>query len=148
MADLGVDYLDLYLIHFPIPMQFVPIEELYPPEWKNMDPKFNKGTPRVIIDEGVTYQQTWAAMENLVRKGLVRNIGCSNINSCMIRQVLNAAEIKPAVLQVELHPMLTQEKLVRFAREMGIQVMGFSILGAASYIELGGAAEGDPLFLR
>ena len=139
MADLGVEYLDLYLIHFPIPMKFVPIEELYPPEWKNMDPKINGGTPRIIIDEGVTYQQTWEAMEGLVRKGLVKNIGCCNITSSMLRQVINYSTIKPSVLQVELHPLLTQEKLVRYARELGIQVMGFSNLGSASYVELGGA---------
>ena len=98
MADLGVDYLDLYLIHFPIPMKFVPIEELYPPEWKNMDPKINGGTPRIIIDEGVTYQQTYAAMEDLVRKGLVKNIGVCNVTSGLLRQVINASTIKPAVL--------------------------------------------------
>ena len=58
----------------------------------------------MIIDEGVTYEQTYHAMEDLVRKGLAKNIGCCNINTMFLRQVLNYAEIKPAVLQVEIHP--------------------------------------------
>lgn len=59
MADLGVDYLDLYLIHFPIALEYVPIETLYPPEWVNFDEKLTKGKPRMMLDNGVTYQQTW-----------------------------------------------------------------------------------------
>lgn len=78
-------------------------------------------------------------MEELVREGLVRNIGFCNVGTTMIRQVLSYAKIKPAVLQVEMHPYLTQEKLLRMARENGIQVMAFSNLGPISYVELGGA---------
>jgi D-xylose reductase len=63
LSDLGVDYLDLYLIHFPIPLKFVPVETRYPPEWIN-DP--NHLNPRMELDEGVTYQETWQAMEELV----------------------------------------------------------------------------------
>ena len=107
LSDLGVDYLDLYLIHFPIALMFVPIEERYPPEWVNHDPAITGGTPKMILDYGVTYEQTYHAMEELVRKGLVRNIGVSNVNSTMIRQVLCYAQIKPAVLQVEMHPYLS-----------------------------------------
>lgn len=50
MADLGVDYLDLYLIHFPISLAYVPIDQLYPPEWVNFDDKVNQGKPRMILD--------------------------------------------------------------------------------------------------
>ena len=98
LADLGVDYLDLYFIHFPIALKFVPIEDKYPPEWINYDPAVSGGTPKMIIDYGVTYEQTYHAMEELVRKGLVRNIGVSNINTIMIRQCLSYAQIKPAAL--------------------------------------------------
>ena len=52
----------------------------------------------MIIDYGVTYEQTYHAMEELVRKGLVRNIGVSNITTTMIRQCLSYAQIKPAAL--------------------------------------------------
>ena len=78
-------------------------------------------------------------MEELVREGLVRNIGFCNVQSNMVREVLGYAKIKPAVLQVEMHPYLTQKKLLRMARENGIQVMAFSNLASASYVELGGA---------
>mmetsp|Transcript_22171 Transcript_22171/g.29648 ORF Transcript_22171/g.29648 Transcript_22171/m.29648 type:complete len:108 (-) Transcript_22171:455-778(-) len=106
MEDLGLDYLDLYLIHFPIAMKFVPIETRYPPEWVNHDPAVTQGEPRMVMDDGVTYQQTYHAMEELVREGLVRNIGCSNVNTMMIHQIMRYAQIKPAVLQVEMHPYL------------------------------------------
>lgn len=77
LADLGLDYLDVYLIHFPIALKFVPVEHRYPPEW-NYEPKDE--SPCMIPDDtGVTYQQTWHAMEELVGLGLVKDIGCSNI---------------------------------------------------------------------
>ena len=76
---MGVDYLDLYLIHFPIAQKFVPIETSYPPEWVNMDTA--DGVPAMVLDETVTYQQTWEAMEKLVDEGLVKNIGFCNIGT-------------------------------------------------------------------
>jgi D-xylose reductase len=91
----------------------------------------------MILDEGVTYAETYKAMEQLVKKGLVRNIGCSNIGTSMLRQTLISSEIKPSVLQVELHPENTQEKLIRMCRENSVQVMAFSSFGASSYLELG-----------
>ena len=96
MADLGVDYLDLYLIHFPIAQKFVPIEDCYPPEWTTCDTP--TGAPAMILDPTVSYQDTWKAMEDLVEKGLVRNIGFCNIGTTMIRQVLSYCKVKPAVL--------------------------------------------------
>lgn len=59
-------------------------------------------------------------MEELVREGLVRNIGICNMTTGMVRDVLSYAKVKPAVLQVEMHPYLTQKKLLRMARENGI----------------------------
>ena len=98
MTDLGVSYLDLYIIHFPIAMAFVPIETRYPAEWINHDPAVNGGTPKMVVDYGVTYQQTYHAMEALANEGLVRNIGVSNVGTSMIRQVMSYATVKPAVL--------------------------------------------------
>uniref|UniRef100_A0A7S1QFZ7 NADP-dependent oxidoreductase domain-containing protein n=1 Tax=Neobodo designis TaxID=312471 RepID=A0A7S1QFZ7_NEODS len=142
LADLGLEYVDLYLIHFPIAQKFVPIEARYPPEWIH-DP--SAAAPRMELDEGVTYQQTWQAMEAAHDAGLAKHIGFCNIGTLQIRQVLQYARVKPAVLQVEMHPQLTQQRLLRMARESGIQVMAFSNLGASSYVELGMAQPAESL---
>ena len=85
MEDLKVDYLDLYLIHFPIALKFVPFEKRYPPEWIH-DPE--SANPRMEEDEGVPMRETWEAMEELVREGLVKNIGICNIGVAMLRDIL------------------------------------------------------------
>ncbi|HLW66549.1 MAG TPA: aldo/keto reductase [Gemmataceae bacterium] len=139
LRELQVDYLDLYLIHFPIAQEFVPFDVRYPPEWY-YDPMAN--LPRIQFAK-VPLHETWAAMEDLVRAGLVRNIGVCNYGTAMLRDLLSHAHIAPAVLQVELHPYLTQEKLVRFCRENGIAVTGFSPLGALSYLSLRMASPGE-----
>lgn len=135
MKDLGVDYLDLYLIHFPIALKFVPFDKTYPPEWMTTDEKHTK--PTMIEDVGVSYQETYQAMEKLHEEGLVRNIGGCNITVSMIREILCYAKVRPAVLQVELHPRLVQSKLLRYCRENSIAVTGFSSFASASYVELG-----------
>ena len=87
-------------------------------------------------------------METLVREGLVRNIGFCNVGTAQIREVMSYAQVKPSVLQVEMHPYLTQPKLLRMAREEGIQVMAYSNLASASYVEIGGAtADENPCSL-
>ena len=139
LRDLQVDYLDLYLIHFPIAQEFIPFEVRYPPEWF-FDP--NSSNPRIRFAK-VSLHETWAAMEDLVQAGLVRNIGVCNYGTAILRDLLSYACTQPAVLQVELHPYLTQEKLVRFCHENGIAVTGFSPLGALSYMSLGMAGPGD-----
>jgi D-xylose reductase len=133
LRDLQLDYLDLYLVHFPISQEYVPFELRYPPGWFT-DP--SAPSPRMELDP-VPLAETWAAMEGLVGAGLVRHIGVSNMGTAMIRDLLTYAMIRPAVLQVELHPYLTQEKLLRFCREQRIAVTGFSPLGAPSYVPLG-----------
>jgi D-xylose reductase len=85
----------------------------------------------------VPMADTWRAMEELVSAGLVRNIGVCNFGVSLLRDMLSYAELRPSVLQVEMHPYLAQEKLVRFCREEGIAVTSFSPLGAASYFQLG-----------
>jgi len=133
LEDLGLEYFDLYLIHFPIALRFVPFEDRYPPEWiydpSAKNPKMEQAR--------VPMHLTWAAMESLVESGLARNIGLANFNVQGVRDVLSYAKIPPAVLQVELHPYNTQSKLMRFCREEGIVVTGFSPLGAGSYKSLG-----------
>jgi len=85
LERLGLNYLDLYLIHFPIALKFVPFEKRYPPEWIH-DPE--SANPRMEEDEGVPMRETWEAMEELVREGLVKNIGICNIGVAMLRDIL------------------------------------------------------------
>lgn len=133
LADLGLEYLDLYLIHFPtISLKFVPIETRYPPEWVH-DPE--GPNPRMQFAQ-VPIFKTWGAMEELVDGGLVRNIGLCNVGVAILSDVLSYARFAPQVLQVELHPYNTQENLCRYCKEKEIFVTGFSPLGAGSYVEL------------
>ncbi|HEX6961762.1 MAG TPA: aldo/keto reductase [Lacipirellula sp.] len=133
LRDLQLEYLDLYLIHFPIALEYVPLETRYPAGWF-FDP--DAASPRMHPVK-VPIQETWRAMEAVQQAGLVRNIGVSNFGTSLLRDLLSYAETPPAVLQVELHPYLTQEKLVRFCHEQGVAVTGFSPLGAGSYLQLG-----------
>jgi D-xylose reductase len=133
LRDLGLDHLDLYLVHFPIAQAYVPPETRYPPGWF-FDPSAPRPAMRPVR---VPLADTWAAMEDLVAAGLVRHVGVCNYGVSLLRDLLASARIRPAVLQVELHPLLTQEKLLRFCRAEGIGVTAFSPLGAPSYVPLG-----------
>lgn len=141
LKDLRLDYLDLYLIHFPIAQRFVPFEERYPPEWI-YDP--SASSPR-IETAPVTIAETWAAMEDLVKAGLVKKIGICNFGCSLLRDLLNHAAVRPSVLQVESHPFLTQEKLLRYCQSEQIAVTAFSPLGAQSYFSLGMADPSESL---
>lgn len=139
LQDLRVEYLDLYLIHFPIALAHVPFEVRYPSGWF-YDPDATQ--PRMVPDP-VPIAETWGAMERLVEEGLVRQIGVSNFGVSLIRDLLSYCSIRPTVLQIESHPYLTQTKLLRYCRTEDIAVTAFSPLGAPSYIPLGMASEGD-----
>ena len=133
LRDLQLDVLDLYLVHFPIALAYVPFDVRYPPEWF-FDPAAEKPAMKPIA---VPYADTWGAMEELQRAGLVKRIGVCNLNVSMLREVLNTASIRPAVHQFEAHPYLIQERQVRFCQSEGIAVTAFSPLGAPSYLPLG-----------
>lgn len=141
LRDLGVDELDLYLVHFPIALAYVPFEERYPPEWL-FDPGAETPAMKPIK---VPYSDTWGAMEELQRAGLVKSIGVSNLTISLLREVLSYCSIRPAVHQVEMHPYLTQQKLLRYCQEEDIGVTAFSPLGADSYLPLGMAGEDERL---
>jgi D-xylose reductase len=139
LSDLGLDYLDLYLIHFPISLRYVPMAKRYPPEWI-FDPQAEH--PEMVIDP-VPLADTWRAMETLVQAGLVRSIGVCNYNSALLHDLMAYASIKPAMLQIESHPYLTQQRLIRLAHHYDIAVTAFSPLGAGSYVELSMASDQD-----
>ncbi|MFT5542862.1 MAG: D-xylose reductase [Glaciecola sp.] len=139
LDDLQLEYIDLYLIHFPIASKYVAIETRYPPEWiANPDAKI----PKMELAP-VPLIETWQGMEAVYEKGLAKQIGVCNYNSGLLHDLMSYAKIKPSMLQIESHPYLTQEKLIRLAKQYNIDVTAFSPLGALSYLELdmAGAAE-------
>jgi D-xylose reductase len=139
LRDLQLDYLDLYLVHFPIALKYVPFEKRYPPGWF-----YEPDAPGARAEPArVSISETWQAMEELVHAGVVRNIGVCNFNIALLRDLVSYAAVPSAVLQVELHPFLTQEKLIRFCQEEEIVVTAFSPLGAASYVPLGMARDDE-----
>lgn len=144
LDDLKLDYLDLYLIHFPISLAYVPFEERYPPGWV-----FDPTAPQPAMKPDlVPIAETWAAMEELVTVGFAKRIGVCNFPVALLRDLLAYGMTPPAVLQVEMHPYLTQEKLLRFCRESGIAVTAFSPFGAPSYVPLGMATQDDSVMAK
>ncbi|KAJ7302094.1 Aldo keto reductase [Mycena albidolilacea] len=129
LAAWGLEYFDLFLIHFPIALKYVDPTERYPPEWYGVDGK-------TVELQNTPLQETWVAMEELVDLGLVKNIGISNCQGSLLLDINRYARIKPQVLQVELHPYLTQESLVALAKELGIAITAYSSLGPQGYYEL------------
>ncbi|KAH9982826.1 Aldo/keto reductase [Lactifluus volemus] len=126
----GLDYFDLFLVHFPVALAYVDPAHRYPPEWWGDDRKS-------VNLQNTPFQETWGAMEELVDEGLVRNIGVSNVAGALLVDILSYARIEPQVLQVELHPYLTQEALLKLAKTLGIAVTAYSSFGPQSYLELG-----------
>ena len=114
---LGLDYLDLYLIHTPFAFQ----------PGDNQDPRDQDGA--VIYDRGVTLRDTWSAMENLVDHGRCRAIGLSDIGLDQLLPLYQCARIKPAVVQVEAHPYLPEAELLEFCNANGIVFLAFAPLG-------------------
>jgi alcohol dehydrogenase (NADP+) len=117
LERLGIDYLDLYLIHTPFAFQ--PGHE--------HDPRDENG--HLIYDKDVTLLDTWRAMEDLVDHGRCRAIGLSDIGLDEFRPLYESARIKPAVVQVEAHPYLPETELLEFCKENEIVFLAFAPLG-------------------
>jgi alcohol dehydrogenase (NADP+) len=114
---LGLNYLDLYLIHTPFAFQ----------PGDNQDPRDKTGN--VLYDGGVTLLETWKAMESLVDHGKCRAIGLSDVGLDKLKPVYEAARIKPAAVQVESHPYLPETELLEFCKAKGIVLLAFAPLG-------------------
>jgi D-xylose reductase len=126
----GIDYFDLFHIHFPIALKYVDPSHRYPPEWFGDDGK-------TVELDNTPIQATWQAMEKLVDEGLAKNIGVSNFNGSLLLDVVRYARIPPSVLQVEHHPYLVQQPLLDLAKSLGIAVTAYCSFGPASWVELG-----------
>jgi D-xylose reductase len=141
LEDLQLDYLDLYLIHFPIALEFVPFEERYPPEWFFAPEEIN---PQMKLAR-VPLADTWKAMENLKIKEIVKNIGVCNYSTGLLHDLMNYCQTPPDLLQIESHPYLCQENLIRLAKQYGLKVTAFSPLGSLSYVELEMAEQNESI---
>ncbi len=118
LRDLRLDYLDLYLIHWPFPNHHAP----------GVDVTSRDHNARPYIHEN--YMKTWRQLELLVERGLVRHIGASNMTIPKLELLLRDAQIKPAVNQMELHPHFQQPELFDFVRTHGIEPIGYSPIGS------------------
>lgn len=116
LNNLQLDYLDLYLIHWPVSLR--------------KGAGFPFGADDFISLESLPIVDTWAAMETLVDAGTCRHIGVSNFSQVKIKALLESARIKPEMNQIELHPYLQQTELVEFCQRNGVHVTAYSPLGS------------------
>lgn len=118
LADLQLDYFDLYLVHWPFPNYHAPGCD---GDARNPDSK-----PFIVDD----FINTWRQMESLVEKGLVKNIGTSNMTIAKFEAVLPLMKIKPVANEMELHPSFQQPELFDYVVSKGIQPIGYSPIGS------------------
>ncbi|KAJ5571060.1 Aldo/keto reductase subgroup [Penicillium sp. DV-2018c] len=126
LKDLGLDYVDLYLMHWPLAMNDKGNHNLFP--------KLPDGSRDILRDH--SHVTTWKGMEKLVGTGKVRAIGVSNYSLKYLEELLPQATIIPAANQIENHPMLPQQEIVDFCNKNGIHITAYSPLGST----------GSPLF--
>ena len=118
LRDLRLEYLDMYLVHWPFP-------NFHPP---HCDVTSRSPDARPYIHE--SFMKTWRQMEKLVDMGLARHIGTSNMTVPKLKLVLRDAAIKPAINEMELHPHFQQPELFEFVRSHGIEPVGYSPIGS------------------
>src|SRR5437588_2883419 len=120
LKKLQLDYVDLYLIHTPFAFQ--PGDE--------QDPRDANGN--VIYDKGVTLLDTWRVLEALVDEDKCKAIGLSDVSLEKVKEIFEAARIKPAVVHVESHPYLPEWDLLDYCKKNGIVLQAFAALGHSS----------------
>ncbi|HUP04285.1 MAG TPA: aldo/keto reductase [Bryobacteraceae bacterium] len=118
LADLRLDYLDMYLVHWPFP-------NFHPPGC-SVDSRSPEARPYVHEN----FMKTWRDMEKLVDLGMTRHIGTSNVTVPKLKLILRDARIKPAVNEMELHPHFQQPELFEFVRASGIEPVGYCPIGS------------------
>jgi len=116
LQDLRLDYLDLYLVHWPVALRS---GITYP-----------KDADDFLSLEEVPLIETWKALEACVKEGLVKHLGVSNFSIKKVKALLKEAEIPPVMNQVEMHPYLQQNALVAYCNQHGIHITAYSPLGS------------------
>ncbi|XP_028285969.1 aldose reductase-related protein 2 [Parambassis ranga] len=117
LKDLQLDYLDLYLVHFPVGLKKVG-DELFP----------KKDGETLTSD--IDYVDVWRGMEVLQASGKVRSIGVSNFSILQLERLLALCRVPPAVNQVELHPYLVQTEMINFCKSKNIALTAYSPFGS------------------
>ncbi|TDZ75065.1 D-galacturonate reductase [Colletotrichum trifolii] len=120
LKSLGLDYVDLYLVHWPVAMNPEGNHDRFPTK--------PDGSRDILRD--FDHVETWKSVEKLVETGKVRSIGVCNYSKKYLDQLLPRAKIVPAVNQIENHPSLPQQEIVDLCREKGIHIMAYSPLGS------------------
>ncbi|KAF9618919.1 hypothetical protein IFM89_002914 [Coptis chinensis] len=123
LKKLQLEYLDLYLVHFPIASKFTGIGKTSSVKDENGD---------LDIDTTISLETTWHAMEGLVSMGLVRSIGVSNYDIFLIRDCLAYSKLKPAVNRIETHPYFQRDSVLKFCQKHGICVTAHTPLGGGT----------------
>ncbi|MBK9925030.1 MAG: aldo/keto reductase [Anaerolineales bacterium] len=118
LKDLQLEYLDLYLIHWPFPNHHAPGVDV------------NSRDPHAIPYIHENYMKTWRQMEKLVEMGLVRHIGTSNVTIAKLKLLLRDAKIKPAANEMEIHPHFQQPELFQFCLDNQMAPIGFAPIGS------------------
>lgn len=141
LADLGLDYLDLYLVHWPFP-------NFHPPGCD-----VASRSPDARPYRHAEFLKTWRQLELLHDRGLVRHIGTSNMTVAKLRLLLADARVRPAVNEMELHPHFQQPELFDYVRSEGIVPVGYCPLGSPGRPERDRTPEDtspleDPVILR
>jgi alcohol dehydrogenase (NADP+) len=141
LKDLQLDYLDLYFIHWPFPN--------FHPEGAPLD--YRNPSARPYFHE--EYMETWYEMEKLVKLGLVKHIGTSNMTITKMSQVLHDCSIMPAANEMEVHPCFQQTELFRYCIDNNIQPIGFCPLGSPTRPDRDKAADDavdiqDPIVVK
>ncbi|KAM7534301.1 hypothetical protein Aperf_G00000117062 [Anoplocephala perfoliata] len=121
IRNLGLDYLDLYLIHWPVSYH----------NREGVQPDLNN--PNTLVYEDHKLEDTWCAMEKLVSAGLVKSVGVSNFNKRQIEHIIKNGKIIPAVNQVEVNLHCLNTKLIEFCQSKNIVVEGYSPFGSPGF---------------
>lgn len=116
LSDLQLDYLDLYLVHWPVAFKE---DVVFPSEGSEMVPL-----------EDLPITETWAGMAEAKAQGLAKHIGVSNFSTNKLQQLIDSGIAKPEMNQIELHPLLQQKDMLAFCEEQGIHLTAYSPLGS------------------
>ena len=118
LSDLGLDYLDLYLVHWPFPNHH------------EKGVTVNSRDPHAIPYIHDNFMKTWRDMETLFDEGLVKNIGTSNMTIAKMKLLLRDCRIKPSINEMEMHPHFQQPEFFQYLKDNNIQAIGYCPIGS------------------